>query len=309
MIRINKYGCCIGALLLAMGVQSCQDHDNGLDGDKYPILFNSFDTRATAELKDLKENGFMVHAYFEGNEGSSSFVNPVSYVTERNVFALEETEYWIPGATYNFRAFYPKALLEGKGEYNVANTDANQALSIEGFRIGSQQDVMTATATRIVPETASFPNEGSTVALNFEHLLACVVIEMKSALPDITISEITLSGVADNGTYSGGTWSSTTTGSVAYTSNVTLTANASDYADVTGGGILVIPESVTGRQELAIEVSNGKIYTVELPTGTWIKGNKYTYQAEIKQNDIIFSDAPDVEVWDSENATGSVIIK
>ena len=80
-----------------------------------------------------------------------------------------------------------------------------------------------------------------------------------------------------------------------------------DYVDVTGGGILVVPESATNKT-LTIEAN--KTYNLTLPAGTWESGKRYTYTLEIKQDDIVFvDDAPYVEEWDSENATGSVIIK
>ena len=80
-----------------------------------------------------------------------------------------------------------------------------------------------------------------------------------------------------------------------------------DYVDVTQGGILVIPAS--SNKPLTIEASN-KTYNVKIPSGTWEQGVKYSYTLEIKQDDISFVDgAPYVETWDSENATGSVIIK
>ena len=69
----------------------------------------------------------------------------------------------------------------------------------------------------------------------------------------------------------------------------------------------MIPGSYDGVE---LTISANKKYSVILPAISWEGGNKYTYTALIKQNDIVFVDnAPYVEEWDSENATGSVIIK
>jgi hypothetical protein len=105
-------------------------------------------------------------------------------------------------------------------------------------------------------------------------------------------------------------WDSGAYGDIETTSNVKLEVGK-DYVPVTGDGILVIPASAEGKI-LIIETQNGgttKSYSVEFPDDNeWKMGNKYTYTAEIKQDYIVFNE-PDVDEWDSENATGSVIIK
>ena len=66
---------------------------------------------------------------------------------------------------------------------------------------------------------------------------------------------------------------------------------------------------MTGYETITIEASNKTYSNISLPENTsWKNGRKYTYVAEIKQNDIIFNE-PSVKVWDSESATGSVIIQ
>lgn len=292
--------------MLALGLQSCQEND-GPDTKQYPILFGYYQSRAAADITDLREDGFKVYAYFKGNAGSATFEKDVEYRQNDEVWAYTNLEYWVPGVNYWFTAFYPKA--PTSATVTIDNSNSTQAFEIEDLNISAQEDIMVAKEYCEVGTGALFPQAGNVVSFKFEHLLACVVIEMKSAIDNVTINNVTINNIADHGTYSNGAWSSSNRGSAKIESDVTLSKGA-DHADVTKGGILVIPEA-TGTQELEIEASNGKTYRANFPAGTWSKGNKYTYTVEIKQNDIIFKDltADNVQDWDSESATGSVIIK
>ena len=302
-MRIKLCGLIACAAMLAAGIVSCQKHDDIQQGVKYPILFGSSDTRATATEEDLKTNGFKVYAYFKGS-GSSTFVKDVIYETDQNVWAYEGLEYWIPGVSYWFKAFYPSE--PSAGTLTVANTDANQSFTITNFDITMQEDIMVASAEASVEVGASAPTGGSVVGLNFQHLLANVTIKVKSQIDGVTIQKIRIGSAETNSTYNGSVWNpSSNTTSIEYSQPTTLTKGA-EFVDVTNGGILVIPASA--NKPLTIEAN--KTYNLTFPTGTWEAGKKYTYTLEIKQDDIIFVDnAPYVEEWDSENATGSVVIK
>lgn len=274
---------------------------------KYPILFGYSDTRAVADLDDLKDNGFKVYAYFKGNtNNSATFEKEVTYDKDAKVWGYEGLEYWIPGVEYWFKAFYPVSL-NGVGSYGVDNTDSSQSLTITDFDITKQVDIMVASATTKVPEGASYPVGGSVVDLTFQHLLACVDIKIKSAISGLTINKVTI-GNADNlGEYSNDEWTSESSDDIEVDSDVELTVG-DDFVSVVGNGVLVIPASPADKY-LAIEASNGKTYEVDFPsTIDWEKGKKYSYTLEIKQSNIVFSE-PKVDEWDSENATGSVIIK
>ena len=278
------------------------------DGERYPILFGNYETRATAGLDDLKANGFKVYAYFEGNTGNShTFEKEVTYSDAQNVWGYEGLEYWIPGATYWFKAFYPT--MPSAGTLTVDNTSSTQSFTIADFDISQQEDIMVATAERSVADDAKSPTGGSVVDLDFQHLLACVAIEVTSEVDNVLVKSLSLGGIDNMGDYDGSTWSADNTTSIDINSGITLD-NSPEYTDLTNGGILVIPQEVKGI-ELVI-VAN-KEYRVEIPadkTPAWNKGTKYTYKLTIKKNNITFVDnAPYTEEWDSESATGSVIIK
>ena len=307
-MRIKLCGLIACAAMLAAGVVSCQQHDDIPQGVKYPILFDSPDTRATATIDDLKDNGFMVYAFVEGNAGSTSFAKEVTHsvVEDRDIWALETPEYWLPDTDYYFKAFYPSELYAGT--LKVANTNENQDFTIEGYDITKQEDIMVASATASVEAGAPAPASGSVVPLEFEHLLANVVVKVKSEIPNVTVSNVSFEGVAQSGKYEKNIWTAGQTVSFGkqYTGDP-LVKDAENYVDVTNGGILVIPETINGSQKMYITTSH-KVYDFILQPITWESGMLYTYTLTIKQENIIFNE-PTVEIWDEENATGSVIIK
>ena len=299
-MKTKIWGCIFGAVMLASALQSCQTQVEIPDGAVYPILFGSTETRAVADLDDLKTNGFKVYAYFQGNVGgSASFAKDVTYNHEQNVWGYEDLEYWIPNTNYWFKAVYP-----GNAAV-VDNNNNDQTLTIADYDIQSQTDVMVATATASVAENATAPTSGSVVNLQFKHLLACVEIKIKSSI-NVTINKITLNDIENFCKYSNGWQSNGNRTDLEITSDVELTPGA-DAQSVTGS-ILVVP-IMTGYETITIEASNKTYSNISLPENTsWKNGRKYTYVAEIKQNDIIFNE-PSVKVWDSESATGSVIIQ
>lgn len=312
-MRIKLYGLVVWAAMLAAGLVSCQQHDDIPQGVKYPILFDSPDTRATATIADLKTNGFKVYAFVDGNAGSTSFAKKVTHsvVEDRDIWALETPEYWIPNTDYYFKAFYPATLTSGK--LVVDQTKSAQDFTITGFdAVNHQQDIMVASAEAKV-ESGAVPKptddvNGSVVKLSFQHLLACIEIKMKSAISNVEITNITLQDVGTNATYTSadGKWAAEKKGSISLSpENGAL--NSNEFVPVTGDGILVVPGAVSGVK-VRIETNINKTYEVDVPAITWVGGNKYTYTAEVKQSNIIFNE-PKVDEWDSENATGSVIIK
>ena len=304
IMRIKMLVYVVWAFVLALGVQSCHQPDVLPEAVRYPILFGSSDSRAVATKDDLKTEGFRVHAYFKG-EGAATFNQIVTYQENQKIWALSNTEYWIPGVTYWFKAFYPKELTVDI----TINDGASQSYSIKDYDIRTQKDIMVASPYALtVPANGVAPTSGSVVNLAFQHLLANVTIKAKSEIGNVTVSDISLEDIAQTGNYSNGKWESKQTVTVnKQYSGEALVKNAEDFVDVTGGGFLVIPEAIGGRQKMIIRTSH-KNYDVVIPTITWEHGKKYTYTLTIKQENIEFNE-PGVDIWDEENATGSVVIK
>lgn len=305
IMRIKMLVYVVWAFVLALGVQSCHQPDVLPEAVRYPILFGSSDSRAVATKDDLKTDGFRVHAYFKG-EGAATFDHSVNYqvVNGQEIWALTNPEYWIPGTTYWFKAFYPKELA-----VDITIKDGKSQYSINDYDIRNQMDIMVASADALaVPADGVAPTSGSVVDLDFQHLLANVTIKAKSEIDNVTVSDISLEDIAQTGNYSNGKWESEQTVTInKQYSGEALVKNAEDFVDVTGGGFLVIPEAIGGRQKMIIRTSH-KNYDVVIPTITWKPGKKYTYTLTIKQENIEFNE-PGVDIWDEENATGSVVIK
>ena len=286
------------SLVLCTGMQSC--HNEKISSG-YPILFRCADvTRAEATIKDLQDNGFDVNAFFTANGSEFGFTKSLSYDKVSGIWGYNDIEYWLPGATYYFKAAYPK------GVGTIDNTTSAQSFTISDFDVTTQTDLLVAqTGPIAVDATLGAPTDGSVVNLQFKHLLACVEIKIKSSI-NVTINKITLNDIENFCKYSNGWQSNGNRTDLEITSDVELTPGA-DAQSVTGS-ILVVP-IMTGYETITIEASNKTYSNISLPENTsWKNGRKYTYVAEIKQNDIIFNE-PSVKVWDSESATGSVIIQ
>lgn len=275
---------------------------------KYPILFGCTDTTradvGAATEEDLKNNGFRVYAFVNG-VNDISFTKDVYWVENDEVWAYDYLEYWVPGCKYSFRAFYPNP--EDNYTLNVDTTSADLSYTINNFDITSQQDLMQASATAEVAQGDAAPVGGSIVSLQFNHLLANVVVKIKAEV-NVTINNVSLKYAPVNGSYTNGLWSYSSQGNIEKVGlDKTLSSSSNEYHDVTDGGFLVFPSSVSGTS-LFIRTSD-KTYELPLQApDSWVAGNRYTYTLTIKQNDILF-DEPTVEEWDEENAVGSVIIK
>ncbi len=293
------------SLVLCTGLQSC--HNEKISSG-YPILFRCADvTRAEATIKDLQDNGFNVNAYFTANGSKFDFTKSLSYDDVSGIWGYDDIEYWLPGATYYFKALYPT------NAGIIDNSTSTQSLTISNFDVTSQTDLLVAETEAIVVDASiGSPTGGSVVNLTFQHLLANVVIKALSEInTPISVERIELRDISVGADYNGRSWnSSTPKGTYGINSNMQLTKATSDtdFKDITNGGLLVIPEQINGTQKLYVKTSF-KEYEIAFPTiYSWNSGQRYTYTLVIKQENIEFNE-PKVEIWDEENATGSVVIK
>ena len=274
----------------------------------YPILFRCMDeTRAVATVDTMRndDNGFDVYAFFTNTATSTSesFNKKVKYVDSS--WKYSDIEYWIPGATYWFKAVYPTTL-----NYSIGTTSSAQPLTITEYDITSQDDILVAETSRdgLLVNANGEPTSGSVVSLQFKHLLANVSVMVKSEISDVKVKTITFANVANKGNLNGNSWSSNEETTLTKSMEVSLDKDA-DFVDVTDGGFLVIPQDIDGsKQKLYIEASHKTYSDITIPKITWESGKRYAYTLIIKQEYIVFNE-PTVEEWDEENATGSVIIK
>lgn len=288
------------SLVLCTGMQSC--HNEKISSG-YPILFRCADvTRAEATITDLKAKGFDVNAFFTANGSQFGFTKSLSYDADSRIWGYNDIEYWLPGATYYFKALYPT------NAGIIDNSTFAQSLTISNFDVTSQTDLLVAETEAIVVDASiGSPTGGSVVNLQFKHLLANVVVKIKAEI-NVTIQDISLKFVPVKCNYADGRWEQSTQGNIEKSGVNVALSKGGDYEDVTNGGFLVIPHTTNGDQLLYIRTSDNKTYEIPIPTITWNAGTKYIYTLTIKQSNILFNE-PTVEIWDEENATGSVVIK
>lgn len=224
---------------------SCSDRGEDISGRRYPILFGSTDTRAVADITDLQNNGFKVYAHFEGSLSSASFNDEVEYNSTYNVWGFKTAQYWIPSTKYWFTAFYPTT--SSAGTVNVTEQESNyHSYTITNFDITKQEDIMVAQAYREVGANADAPTEGSVVDLNFQHLLACVVVKIKSETDEtVDVKEVTIDQVANAGSYTygpvpntdpvtySGSWTSSMKSNLSYEPS-NLSIGTGQTAEITG---------------------------------------------------------------------------
>lgn len=286
------------SLVLCTGLQSC--HNEKISSG-YPILFRCADvTRAEATITDLQKNGFDVNAFFTANGSEFRFTKSLRYADD--VWGYNDIEYWLPGATYYFKALYPT------NAGTIDNSTSAQSLTISNFDVTSQTDLLVAQTGAIdVDASIGSPTGGSVVNLQFKHLLANVVVKIKAEI-NVTIQDISLKFVPVKCNYADGRWEQNTQGNIEKSGVNVALSKGGDYEDVTNGGFLVIPQTTNGDQLLYIRTLDNKTYEIPIPTITWAAGTKYIYTLTIKQSNILFNE-PTVEIWDEENATGSVVIK
>lgn len=303
------------ALLLISGLSCNNDPMPDTPKGKYPILFRCSDeTRAVATVDSLKKNSFDVYAYIETNTNEKvRFEKNVKWNESEEKWLYDGIEYWIPGATYWFKAVYPTmdSIKQIAENATVEIVDNKQVVTITGYDITSQKDILVAETEGLeVTAEHQAPASGSVVELQFQHLLANVTIKVLSELDaTVNIERIELRQVALTADYNIN-WSNNGSGDFGFNSTIALTKATSDtdYTDITSGGILVIPERINGKQKLYVK-TQFKEYEIAFPTTyAWNAGQKYTYTLIIKQEYIEFNE-PKVEIWDEENATGSVVIK
>lgn len=288
------------SLVLCTGLQSC--HNEKISSG-YPILFRCADvTRAEATITDLQKNGFDVNAYFTANGSEFGFTKSLSYDKVSGIWGYNDIEYWLPGATYYFKALYPT------DAGTIDNSTSAQSLTISNFDVTLQTDLLVAETEAIVVDASiGSPTGGSVVNLQFKHLLANVVVKIKAEI-NVTIQDISLKFVPVKCNYADGRWEQNTQGNIEKSGVNVALSKGGDYEDVTNGGFLVIPQTTNGDQLLYIRTLDNKTYEIPIPTITWAAGTKYIYTLTIKQSNILFNE-PTVEIWDEENATGSVVIK
>lgn len=180
---------------------------------KEAITFdNAFVDNATKAAYDGSYNSdnlqqFEVYATITGEEGHTANIFKQELVKKGNElgqganwsYAVANTQYWIPGNTYTFRAI---------ADGNVANVTEVVALEADKY-LASAINLLDASAQKDIlfaEEKVVYTSGAKTVKFTFEHILAKAKFTVKNTIVtnngySYKVSDLSVNGIAKNGVY------------------------------------------------------------------------------------------------------------
>ena len=323
------------ALLLIAALSCNNDPMPDAPKGKYPILFRCSDeTRAVATVESMKSdtNGFDVYAHFETNTNEKvRFEKNVKWNENEGMWLYEDIEYWIPGATYWFKAVYP---------HGIATVDNDESFSIKlsVAETPSEIDYLIAENGPIT----SVEGYSTPVDLQFNHVLTSVGLNIwreggKHQNDQMRIKTVTLGNILKGGTYSTDTnlwsynndilkvekvyenFSDTDNIGAAVLDNGTLETGGEPASPF--GQMMLLPQTLDAnsvslkivyqlKRQNAADWEEAELETV-LPSITWSAGQRYTYNVVLSSvTDItIYYIQTKVDPWGTPQVGGTVIIK
>lgn len=332
MTKVNKISLVLLAAIAVTFLLSCNKEENGFNG-KNPIGFHCTDVQTKALVSGITDmyTGFEVYAHAAFSSTGSTYSFNRTVTNDGSAWDYENPEYWITGGAYTFRAYYPASLSAKVKE--VSSTE----YSIEGFELepqyGGQTDILMASAARTTAETATL---GTTVPLNFSHLLSCLDVKLAVETQSVEVEDedgnktnviqnaidadilaVAFTGTAQKADYVGGAWTNHS-GNLSIGDNMDGVALTSSHQSMFADGLLVIPESLNAGDvslyilaDIALPdgVAMQKSWTLSVPAIDWMPGMRYTYTATLTAEFNIEFAEPSVERWYGDPLSGIVIIR
>lgn len=261
----------------------------GFPGDRQPM------TRGTQVTDDNKTNDGMMQTFavsaYTDKTGKPDFMYSVPITKESpengtTYWYPEDKLYWPGVMTLNFYAWYPHAAnAEGLTVSGADQSGAPTLHYIVPDDVKKQMDVMTAVAAN--------QSEKEAIPLTFNHALAAVKFVAGNDLPNCVVKSIKLCGLQFEGTYDMGTstWTEVKPGKRDF--DITWGYNAVEGTEgkpITreDDTFFMMPQTLNGaRVEVTFKDTDNSEFTVNAAlTGTWEKGNTYTYK--ISHNFVYF---------------------
>lgn len=329
-------------LLAAASLSSCRKVTiPPTAGDAVISFGSSVDTKSLVEdVTDME--GFLVYGYYtvDGSTSHTAF-DGVTVTRSGALWTYSPARYWISDAGYSFAAFHPS---DAQVTITHPEMDADgvfTGLSFEYEKTGFQDDFMLSTKSMKTEDAAE---NGYTVQLPFEHLLANlnVKIGFAAGVQDgtyIRLTGVVLNGMKRSATYTVGQgWSDLSSTALQFSGNIDILmhkqggkiySNGTELPDGTitptgEDGLTVIPIDLTDPDNritlrLNCEISNDgvnfaskiieKTFVATAGIDEWKQSKTYTYTALLDVDYSISFSEPTVTDWVDEQATGSVIIK
>lgn len=306
---------CLAALVAAGLAASCTEGEGlpATTGDDAPsITFTTPQTRAA--VTDANQMAAFDVWAWRTPEGGGEAVDvfdiaplPVENTSGQWEYDSRYLERWEEGNVYQFYAVYAP----GVGGVDVSS---GGTITISNYNAKQEVDLMTATQT--VTYAAADADAPGAVQMEFEHLLANIVFEARTAPAvagqgiTMTITSFRLTGFPVTATYSSATtprWSVSTPQNERYNSTEDIPLNAADNAYSPVADLLVFPQQLgqSLRYEITYQSSgddateytrSGRISDISGDLVRWQPGVRYRYAMELGADYILFS-RPEVEEW------------
>ena len=308
-------------LAVALLGSSCTSVITEVSTDEtHAISFQTPKTRTRAAIDDATDmtDGFSVWGWYRKiDAGPHNVFDGVTVRLDNGSWTYDETQYWIPGWTYDFYAVHPVFHYGGP----VASVASDGTISVTNFdcsKTGAEAiDFMTAQNIGI-PYTGDTPP--SPVDLKFSHELAKVsfVVVTESGAAFINSNKANLQGVLYKGDYSNKNvpiWTNTVAVTDANVYTNTQLIEASVRETYLLSEMLLIPQKIGGvggqNAVLNIEYHYGnenstRSKSINLTENEWEAGKSYKYILTIESDGRIHFASPTVVPWGE--ATGGVII-
>ena len=322
------------AILAVVALLACNnEHTPSAPTDLEAIGFGTVDTRAVADLDDLKANGFGVWAYINNSTVQNYLLMENQLVEyESGNWVYSPVKYWLDDTKFSFIGVYPREHFSTDTENHGVTLTVNETPSEVDFLIAKNET------------NTSVEGFSTTVDLPFQHILTSVGLniwrdEAKHTNDQMRITKVTLSNIRKGGVYTTAddTWSySNNKLSVEYV-NETLAdddniggAFKQDNGSLVTGGIAVnpfgqmmlLPQTVDNTNSVALKIEyqlkrqnaadweTAELETV-LPSMTWNAGQRYTYNVVLSSvTDItVYYIQTKVDQWGTPQVGGTVIIK
>lgn len=287
-------------LAVALLGSSCTSVITEVSTDEtHAISFQTPKTRTRAAIDDATDmtDGFSVWGWYRKTDaGPHNVFDGVTVKLDNGSWTYDETQYWIPGWTYDFYAVHPVFPADGP----VASVASDGTISITNFdcsKTGAEAiDLMTAQNIGITYKGDTPP---SPVDLKFSHELAKVNFVVKSEVPKITVTSVKVFGVHYKGNFNQN--SAWTNLEICNMDNTPFRTSQSYVLDSSNGmsvnvfgDILLIPNIIP--DDAIIEIlyrfdgeTTDREAKVKLSTESvklWVAGNSYSYTIMLKSSDL-----------------------
>ncbi len=313
--------------VLSIFLAGCSESENvRISGHERSIGFTTDVTRTAKEDFEAGD-AFAVWGWYVPEDASSQVFDATKVSTADGIsWSYENLRFWQADKTYAFHALYPSVdMLPG-----TADCTADGILSVSGFNVSRQVDLMAATVPSMSGSLAA------PVYFSFTHLLSRVQVVAKRSESTTGIEEfspriyaVRLYGMPETGNLSINVadlsdktmildaW----TGVDATTSDSPLAViQSSAGLDVANDGtilfdVLTLPQHITQNYQLEVEYSTSSdgsnrqivaISLTSLPVTTWKAGQQYRYTFSVSDDSRILFDIPTVNAWDE--AIGGITI-